>query len=334
MIHLAIETSCDETSVAILEDCRKIHANLVSTQIPVHALYGGVVPEIASRKHLETINRLLDMVFKESKFGPEDMELVSVTRGPGLLGALLVGISAAKALAYVRNIPIVGANHMQGHICANYLSNPGLEPPFASLVVSGGHTYLVRVDDYSHYQVLGQTFDDACGESFDKISRVLGMGYPGGPKIQKLAEEGDPYSLDFPRAMMRREDGLNFSFSGLKTAVINYCHNQEQKGEELNKANVAASFQKAVIDVLTAKSEMLLDQSGLKTFCLSGGVAANEPLRKSLAKMCKAKGVAFNYPGAELCTDNAAMIGAAGYLQYKNSGSDNLDFSADPKLGL
>ncbi len=334
MIHLAIESSCDETSVAILEDLRKIHCNLVSTQIPIHALYGGVVPEIASRKHLETINRLLDLAFEESGFGPQDIELVSVTRGPGLLGALLVGVSAAKALAYVRKIPIVGANHMQGHICANYLANQDLEPPFISLVVSGGHTYLVRVDDYSSYQVLGTTRDDAAGESFDKVSRVLGMGYPGGPKVQKLAEEGNPQAIDFPRAMMRKSDGYDFSFSGLKTAVINYCHNQEQKGEEVNKADVAASFQNAVIDVLVKKSAMVLDRTRMKNFCLSGGVAANRPLREALEAMCRERGVKFNYPGPELCTDNAAMIGAAGYLQYKYKGGDDLGFSTDPGLGL
>lgn len=334
MISLAIESSCDETSVAILEDGRKVLCNLISTQIATHALYGGVVPEIASRKHLEAVNRILAMAFEETGLAPKDIDLVSVTRGPGLIGALLVGISAAKAMSFVLDVPIVGVNHMEGHICANYLAHPDLEPPFIALVVSGGHTYLCRVDGYTDYEVLGSTRDDAAGESFDKVSRVLGMGYPGGPKVQKLAMEGRPGAVDFPRAMMKKEDGYDFSFSGLKTAVINYCHHQDQKGLSINKADVARGFQDAVIDVLTQKSIHLLEDTGLKTLCLSGGVAANGPLRESLERACQSMGVDFYVPPLDLCTDNAAMIGSAGYYHYINRGPSDPAFTADPNLGL
>lgn len=333
MYHLAIETSCDETSVAVLEDGRRVLCNLISSQIETHALFGGVVPEIASRKHLEAINRMLDLALTESGVSVDQLGLISVTRGPGLVGALLVGVSAAKAIAFVRDIPIVGVNHMEGHICANYLANPELEPPFATLVVSGGHTYLCRVDGYVGYEVVGTTRDDAAGESFDKVSRALGLGYPGGPKIQRLAAEGNPHALEFPRAMID-EPNYDFSFSGLKTAVINYLHTEEQAGREVNRADVAASFQQAVVDVLTAKTARFLDETGLKTLCLSGGVAANGPLREALSALCEKRGARFCVPPPVLCTDNAAMIGCAGYYHFIERGADSLDFVCDPDLGL
>lgn len=334
MYNLAIESSCDETSVAILEGSREILCNLISTQIPVHQKFGGVVPEIASRKHLEAINHILSLAFAESGIGPEKIDLVSVTRGPGLVGALLVGISAAKAISFIRDIPLVGVNHMEGHICANYLAYPDLEPPFITLVVSGGHTYLCRVDDYSHYRVLGATRDDAAGESFDKVSRCLGLGYPGGPRIQEAAEKGRSDAYAFPRAMRDEKDGYDFSFSGLKTAVINQVHQLEQKGQEIPVSDIAASFQEAVVDVLVEKSLALLRESGLKTFCLSGGVAANGPLRERLEAGCRSLKVRFCVPPLKLCTDNAAMIGCAGYYHFQERGADSLDFRADPDLGL
>lgn len=334
MIHLALESSCDETSAAILEDGRTILASLVSTQIPVHEKFGGVVPEIASRMHLEAINRILALTFEKAKKSPKDLDLVSVTRGPGLVGALLVGVAAAKAIAFSQGIPIVGVNHMEGHISANYLSAPDLAPPFLTLVVSGGHTYLAQVKDYVTYQVYGTTRDDAAGESFDKVARLLGLGYPGGPKIQQLAAQGNPQAIAFPRAMLAKEDGYDFSFSGLKTAVINYIHHADQVGDKVNLADVAASFQEAVIDVLSQKSRRLIHETGMKTFALSGGVAANRPLRASLEALCREEGVSFYVPPMEYCTDNAAMIGAAGYYQYKYRGSSPLNFTVDPDLGL
>lgn len=334
MILLALESSCDETSAAILEDGRTVLSSLVSTQIPVHEKFGGVVPEIASRMHLEAINRILRLTFEQAGKTPDDLDLVAVTRGPGLVGALLVGVAAAKAIAFAKEIPIVGVNHMEGHIAANYLSSSDLAPPFLTLVVSGGHTYLAQVRDYGNYKVYGSTRDDAAGESFDKVARVLGLGYPGGPKIQKLAEEGDPQAIAFPRAMMGKEDGYDFSFSGLKTAVMNYLHHADQLGEKVNRADVAASFQQAVIEVLTQKSRLLIRQTGMKRFCLSGGVAANLPLRAALKAMCREEGVSFYVPPMKFCTDNAAMIGAAGYYQFKYRGASPLNFTVDPNLGL
>ena len=245
---LAIETSCDDSSVAVLKNDREILTNLISSQIDTHALFGGVVPEIASRKHLEAINPLIDKALSDAKITYDDIGLISVTKGPGLIGSLLVGISSAKALSLALGVPLVGANHMKGHICANYLSNPDLEPPFVCLVVSGGHTYLCKVKDYNDIEVVGSTRDDAAGESFDKVARKIGLGYPGGPKIDKLAKEGNPKAIDFPRVMLEK-GSYDFSFSGLKTAVLNYAHNQEQKGIEINKADLAASFQDAVVDL-------------------------------------------------------------------------------------
>lgn len=333
MFNLAIESSCDETSVAILEDGRKVLVNLISSQIDIHEQFGGVVPEIASRKHLEVINHILDKAFTEAGLTIDDIDLISVTRGPGLVGALLVGVSAAKALSYVKNIPIVGVNHMEGHICANFIAHENLEPPFLTLIVSGGHTYLLRVDDYAAYEVIGSTRDDAAGESFDKVARMLGLGYPGGPAIQKAATSGDPTAIDFPRAMLE-ENNFDFSFSGLKTAVSNYLNSMKQSGKEINVNDVAASFQQAIVDVLVEKVSRSLDITGMKQFSLSGGVAANKPLQDALRNLCESKGVAFYVPPIELCTDNAAMIGSAGYYHYIKRGPSNLDFAADPDLGL
>lgn len=330
---LAIETSCDDSSVAILKNEREILTNLISSQIDIHALFGGVVPEIASRKHLEAINPLIDKAMDEAGISYSDLDLITVTKGPGLIGSLLVGISAAKALALATGLPLVGANHMKGHICANYLSNKDLKPPFVCLVVSGGHTYLCKINDYNDIEVVGSTRDDAAGESFDKVARKIGLGYPGGPKIDKLAKEGNPQAIDFPRVMLEK-GSYDFSFSGLKTAVLNYAHNLEQKGEEINKADLAASFQDAVVDVLVEKSLMLLEETGYKQFAISGGVAANSRLRARMGEELEKRDIKFYYPETILCTDNAAMIAMAGYLDYMDGVRDDTFMKVYPNLDL
>lgn len=330
---MGIETSCDDSSVAILKNDREVLVNLISSQIDIHALFGGVVPEIASRKHLEAINPLIEKALTDTNLSYEDIDLISVTKGPGLMGSLLVGISAAKGLSLATGTPLIGANHMQGHICANYLSNKDLEPPFISLVVSGGHTYLCKVNSYTNYEVIGKTLDDAAGESFDKVARKIGLGYPGGPKIDKLAKEGDKDAIDFPRVMLEK-GSYDFSFSGLKTAVLNYAHKLEQRGEEVNKADLAASFQEAVVDVLVDKSMMLLKETGLKSLAVSGGVAANSRLKERLKEECDKEGIKFYHPSIILCTDNAAMIAMAGFLNYKNGAVDDNFMKVYPNLEL
>lgn len=330
---LGIETSCDDSSVAILKNDREVLVNLISSQIDIHTLFGGVVPEIASRKHLEAINPLIDKALSDAGLTYEDIDLISVTKGPGLMGSLLVGISASKALSLALNKPMIGANHMQGHICANYLTHKELEPPFISLVVSGGHTYLCKVNSYTDYEVVGRTLDDAVGESFDKVARKIGLGYPGGPKIDKLAKQGDKDAIDFPRVMLDK-DSYDFSFSGLKTAVINYAHTQEQKRIEVNKADLAASFEEAVVDVLVAKSMKLLRETGLNTLAVSGGVAANSRLRERLKEELDKEGMKLYYPDLILCTDNAAMVAMAGYLNYKNGDTDSKFMKVYPNLEL
>ncbi len=330
---MGIETSCDDSSVAILKNDREVLVNLISSQIDIHALFGGVVPEIASRKHLEAINPLIEKALADTNLSYDDIDLISVTKGPGLMGSLLVGISAAKGLSLATGTPLIGANHMQGHICANYLSNKDLEPPFISLVVSGGHTYLCKVNSYTDYEVIGKTLDDAAGESFDKVARKIGLGYPGGPKIDKLAKEGNKDAIDFPRVMLEK-GSYDFSFSGLKTAVLNYAHKLEQRGEEVNKADLAASFQEAVVDVLVDKSMMLLKETGLKTLAVSGGVAANSRLKERLKEECDKEGIKFYHPSVILCTDNAAMIAMAGYLNYKNGVVDDNFMKVYPNLEL
>ncbi|MDY3005533.1 tRNA (adenosine(37)-N6)-threonylcarbamoyltransferase complex transferase subunit TsaD [Anaerococcus porci] len=330
---MGIETSCDDSSVAILKNDREVLCNLISSQIDIHKIFGGVVPEIASRKHLEAINPLIEKALMDTGLSYDDIDLISVTKGPGLIGSLLVGISAAKALSLSTNTPMIGTNHMQGHICANYLSNKKLKPPFISLVVSGGHTYLVRVDDYTDYEIIGQTRDDAAGESYDKVARAIGLGYPGGPKIDKLSKEGDKEAIDFPRVMLEK-DSYDFSFSGLKTSVLNYLNQKSQKNEEINKADVAASFQEAVVDVLVAKSMRLLDETGLKTLAVSGGVAANSRLKERLKEECDKRDIRFYNPDIILCTDNAAMIAMAGYLNYKAGERSDSYLKVYPNLGL
>ncbi|MDO4593811.1 MAG: tRNA (adenosine(37)-N6)-threonylcarbamoyltransferase complex transferase subunit TsaD [Tissierellia bacterium] len=330
---MGIETSCDESSVSILKNDREILVNLISSQIDIHKIFGGVVPEIASRKHLEAINPLIEKALSESGIGYGDLDLIAVTKGPGLIGALLVGISAAKGLSLATGCDLIGVNHMQGHICANYLTHKDLKPPFITLVVSGGHSYLCKVNGYTDYEVIGSTRDDAAGESFDKIARSLGLGYPGGPKIDKLSNEGSSDAIDFPRVMLEK-DSYDFSFSGLKTAVLNYLNNMKQKNETINKADVAASFQQALLDVLVKKSIRLIDETGLKQFALSGGVAANKKLRSMLKEELDKRDVKLFYPDNILCTDNAAMIAMAGYLNYKDGHKDDNYLKVYPNLDL
>lgn len=335
-ITLAIETSCDETAVALTANGRKVLSNVVSTQIEVHEVFGGVVPEIASRHHLENINMVYERAVKEAGLTLEEVDLIAVTNGPGLVGALLIGIATAKALAFAKGKPLVGVHHISGHICANYIAYENLRPPFLSLVVSGGHTHLIHVKDYNDFDILGRTRDDAAGEAFDKVARVLGLGYPGGPKIDKAAQKGDPHSMEFKRVMLEK-DSFDFSFSGLKTAVLNHINSMKQKSGELTETdvnNIAAAFQQSVVDVLVAKAMMALEKTGEKKLVLAGGVAANSLLRKQLKEACLERGIEFYYPPLSMCTDNAAMIACAGYYKFKDGLVDDMSLDACPSLKL
>lgn len=330
---LAIESSCDETAASVVINGRDVRSNVISTQIPVHTLYGGVVPEIASRKHVERVNQVIQKALDDAGMTLDDMDAIGVTYGPGLVGALLVGVSAAKAIAYASGKPLVGVHHIEGHISANYIENLDLEPPFLCLVVSGGHTHLVRVLDYGKYEILGRTVDDAAGEAFDKVARAIGLGYPGGPKVEKKALEGNPDAIPFPRAKVNG-NAYDFSFSGLKSAVLNYINGAKMKGETVNEADIAASFQKAVVDALVGHAMNALDEFGGDKMAIAGGVASNGAFRKAMEEACTARGVKFYRPSPILCTDNAAMIGAAAYYDYINGQRDSWDLNAVPNLKL
>ncbi|MBR6322147.1 MAG: tRNA (adenosine(37)-N6)-threonylcarbamoyltransferase complex transferase subunit TsaD, partial [Lachnospiraceae bacterium] len=308
---LAIESSCDETAASVVRSGREVLSNIISSQIPLHTLYGGVVPEIASRKHVEKIIPVVSEALSAANVSLAEIDAVAVTYGPGLVGALLVGVSAAKGIAYAAKKPLVGVHHIEGHVAANYLEHPDLKPPFGCLVVSGGHTHLVEVEDYGKFKIIGRTRDDAAGEAFDKVARAIGLGYPGGPKIDKKAKEGNAEAIHFPKASV---DGAfyDFSFSGLKTAVLNYLNHARMAGEEVNEADLAASFQKTVVDVLTEKSVALMRERHYKKFAVAGGVASNSALRESLRLACEKEGVTFYSPSPIFYTDNAAMIGCAG----------------------
>lgn len=327
---LGIETSCDETAASVTENGRKVLSNVVYSQIPLHTIYGGVVPEIASRKHIDKIIHVIDRALKEANIEKEQLDAVAVTYNPGLVGALLVGVSVAKAFAYSIKKPLVPVNHIQGHIAANYIAYPELEPPFVSLVASGGHSHILHIKDYRSFEVIGATTDDAAGEAFDKAARVLGLGYPGGPKLNALAKEGNPEAIRFPRP----HNGYDFSFSGLKTAVINYVHTAEQKGEEINKADVAASFQQAVCDVLVNNTVAAAKELKVDKIAIAGGVAANTLLREQMEREGRKNGLQFYCPSIDLCTDNAAMISCAGYLNYEAGIRGDLDLNAIPQLSL
>ncbi len=330
---LAIESSCDETAAAVIRDGREVVSNIISSQIPLHTLYGGVVPEIASRKHIEKINQVIEEALREADAALKDIDAIGVTYGPGLVGALLVGVAEAKAISYASGIPLVGVHHIEGHISANYIENKDLEPPFVCLVVSGGHTHLVKVKDYGVYEVLGKTRDDAAGEAFDKVARAIGLGYPGGSKIDKLAKEGNPDAIRFPRAKV--ENGIyDFSFSGLKSAVLNYLNGCRQKGDKIVEADVAASFQKAVVDVLVDHGRMAVRELGLDKLALAGGVAANSALRMAMEAACREDGVQLYVPSPIYCTDNAAMIGVAAHYEFIRGIRSGLDLNAVPNLQL
>ena len=330
---LAIESSCDETAAAVVVDGRKVKSNIIYSQIELHKLYGGVVPEIASRKHVEKINQVIQSAIDEANVTWDDIDAIAVTYGPGLVGALLVGVSAAKALAYAKKKPLVGVHHIEGHIAANYIENAELEPPFMCMVASGGHSHLVYVKDYNRFEIVGRTRDDAAGEAFDKVARAIGLGYPGGPKIDKLAKEGNPKAIDFPRAFMENAP-YDFSFSGLKSAVLNYLNSCEMKNIEINRADVAASFQQAVVDVLTDNSVRAAKAYGCDRLTLAGGVASNSSLRDSMRQACEENGLKFYHPSPIFCTDNAAMIGVAGYYEFINGTRHGLDLNAVPNLKI
>jgi N6-L-threonylcarbamoyladenine synthase len=333
MLTLAIETSCDETSCAVIKDGREVLSNIISSQIDIHKRFGGVVPEIASRKHIESIDNILQEALDTAGVTFKDIDLVAVTQGPGLVGTLLVGLSTAKALAYGLDIPIVGVNHIVGHVCANFIEHKDLEPPFTCLIVSGGHTYLVQANDYTDYEMIGRTRDDAAGEAFDKVARTIGLPYPGGPHIDRLAKVGNKESVNFPRVIID-EDTYDFSFSGLKTAVLNHVNQLKQKDLEIVVEDIAASFQAAVLDVLVDKSFRLARERRSDKLVIAGGVAANEGLRTMMEERGNKEGIKIYYPSKILCTDNAAMIGSAGYFSYINGKVSDLGMNVMPNLDI
>ena len=337
---LGIETSCDETAAAVVRDGREVISNVIYTQIPTHTLYGGVVPEIASREHVLKINQVIKKALADAKLDWKDLDAIAVTYGPGLVGPLLIGVSTAKALAYAKGTVLVGVNHIEGHICANYLmeknesdNSEAVAPPYMCLVASGGHSHIVRVDDFTKYTIIGRTHDDAAGEAFDKVARAIGLGYPGGPKVDKLAREGNPEAIQFPRASVG-DSPYDFSFSGIKSAVLNYLNGAEMKGQEVNKADVAASFQQAVIDVLADHTIKAAIDHGMKTVALAGGVAANSLLRETMKERAEAKGLRFHCPELIYCTDNGAMIASAGFFEYEEGRRADLYLNAIPNLKI
>ena len=333
IVLLAIESSCDETAASVVRNGREVLSNVIYSQIDLHTLYGGVVPEIASRKHIEKINQVIEQALKEAGMTLRQMDGIAVTYGPGLVGPLLVGVSAAKAISFATGIPLIGVHHIEGHISANFIENKELEPPFVCLVVSGGHSHLVIVKDYGEYEIIGRTRDDAAGEAFDKVARAIGLGYPGGPKIDKLSREGNPDAIHFPRAKVE-DNPYDFSFSGLKSAVLNYLNSCEMKGIEVNRADVAASFQKAVIDVLVEHALEAVKEYGFDKFAIAGGVASNQSLRNAFEKECARRKIQFYHPSPIFCTDNAAMIGVAGYYEFIKGIRSGLDLNAVPNLKL
>ncbi|MBR1686798.1 MAG: tRNA (adenosine(37)-N6)-threonylcarbamoyltransferase complex transferase subunit TsaD [Clostridia bacterium] len=328
---LSLETSCDETAAAIIENGRIIRANIVFSQIDLHALYGGVVPEIASRAHVEACDRVIDEALREADMSFDNIDALAVTCGPGLVGALLTGVSCMKGLSYALDKPLIPVNHIEGHISANFLTHPELEPPFLCLVVSGGHSHLVNVPDYGVYELIGQTMDDAAGEAFDKAARVLSLPYPGGPKLDQLAEEGNPEYLKLPHPHV---EGYDYSFSGMKTAFLNSCHTMEMKGEELPKADLAASFRKAVVDSLVGKAKLAAKDTGAKKMAMAGGVSANRLLRREMQAACDSLGIPLYMPEIKLCTDNGAMIGSAAYYRLLRGETAALTLNAMPSLRL
>ena len=330
---LAIESSCDETAASVVKNGRCVLSNIISSQIAIHTLYGGVVPEIASRKHIEKINQVVEAALKEADVTLDDIDAIGVTYGPGLVGALLVGVAEAKAIAYAKKKPLVGVHHIEGHVSANYIEHPDLEPPFLCEIISGGHTHLVIVKDYGSFEILGRTRDDAAGEAFDKVARAIGLGYPGGPKIDKLAKEGNPHAIDFPRAHM--EDApYDFSFSGVKSAVLNHLNKCRMTGEPIVEADIAASFQQAVVDVLVDNAIRAAKDYHMDRLAIAGGVASNGALRAAMEAACEKESIRFYRPSPIFCTDNAARIGVAAYYEYQKGTRHGWDLNAVPNLKL
>ena len=332
-IILAIESSCDETSAAVVVNGRDVLSNIIASQIDTHKKFGGVVPEVASRMHIEVINSVVSEALKVANKTLDDIDAIAVTYGPGLVGALLVGLQYAKGLAYSLKKPLIGVNHIEGHISANFIEHKDLKPPFVCLVVSGGHTFIVHVKDYGNYEIIGETRDDAAGEAYDKVARSLGLGYPGGPKIDKLSKEGNEDAIKFPRANFH-DNTLDFSFSGVKSAVLNYLNKMEMKNEKINKADVAASFQKAVVGVLTDNVIKTCKIKKIDKLAIAGGVASNSALRESLIKEGKKRNINVLFPSPILCTDNAAMIGSAAYFEFLRGNVASMDLNAKPNLRL
>lgn len=333
ILILAVESSCDETAAAVVRNGREVLSNIISSQIALHTQFGGVVPEIASRKHIEKINQVIEAALSEAGVTLDDLDAIGVTYGPGLVGALLVGVAEAKAIAYAKKLPLVGVHHIEGHICANFIENKDLEPPFLCLVVSGGHTHLVLMKDYGEFEIIGRTRDDAAGEAFDKVARAVGLGYPGGPKIDKAAKEGNRHAVEFPRA--RVEDApYDFSFSGLKSSVLNHINHAKMMGEEINVPDLAASFQNAVVEALVSRAVAAAGEYHMDKVVIAGGVASNSALREAMEEACCENHLKFYHPSPIFCTDNAAMIGVAAYYEYIRGNTAGLDLNAVPNLKL
>ncbi|MCI6887771.1 MAG: tRNA (adenosine(37)-N6)-threonylcarbamoyltransferase complex transferase subunit TsaD [Lachnospiraceae bacterium] len=333
VLILAIESSCDETAAAVVRNGREVLSNVISSQIALHTQFGGVVPEIASRKHIEKINQVITQALDDAGVTLDDITAVGVTYGPGLVGALLVGVAEAKAIAYAAKKPLVGVHHIEGHVSANYIEHPDLEPPFVCLIVSGGHTHLVIVKDYGEFEIIGRTRDDAAGEAFDKVARAVGLGYPGGPKIDKAAKEGNPHAMEFPRAKVEGAP-YDFSFSGLKSAVLNYINRAKMTGEEICVPDLVASFQNAVVEALVSRAVMAAKEYGYEKLAIAGGVASNSALRAAMQEACEREGIHFYHPSPIFCTDNAVMIGAAAYYEYLKGTRHGWDLNAVPNLKL
>ena len=333
VLILAIESSCDETAASVVRNGRKVLSNVISSQIALHTQFGGVVPEIASRKHIEKINQVITQALEDAGVTLDDITAIGVTYGPGLVGALLVGVAEAKAIAYAAGKPLVGVHHIEGHVSANHIEHEDLEPPFVCLIVSGGHTHLVIVKDYGEYEIIGRTRDDAAGEAFDKVARAVGLGYPGGPKVDKAAKEGNPHAIEFPRAKVEGSP-YDFSFSGLKSAVLNHINRAKMTGEEIRVPDLAASFQNAVVEALVSRAVLAAKEYGYEKLAIAGGVASNSALRAAMQEACDKNGLKFYYPSPVYCTDNAAMIGVAAYYEYLKGTRHGWDLNAVPNLKL
>ncbi len=333
VLILAIESSCDETAASVVKNGRTVLSNVISSQIATHTVYGGVVPEIASREHIKAINYVIERALSEANVTLEDITAIGVTYGPGLVGALLVGVAEAKAIAYASHKPLIGVHHIEGHVSANFIENPDLEPPFVCLIVSGGHTHLVIVKGYGEFEIIGRTRDDAAGEAFDKVARAVGLGYPGGPKVDKAAKEGNSHAMEFPRAKVA-DSPYDFSFSGLKSAVLNYINHAKMTGEEIYVPDLVASFQNAVVDVLVSRAITAAKEYGYKKLAIAGGVASNSALRAAMKEACDKNGITFYHPSPIFCTDNAAMIGVAAYYEYIKGNRSGWDLNAVPNLKL